>query len=54
MVKKQGLDVHAPVEDVEVPSSLKILVIFMVLCLLALMAALGFAAVQSGILSPII
>ncbi len=55
MVKKQGLDdVHAPVEDVEVPFSLKFLVIFMVLCLLALIAGLGIIAVRSGILAPLI
>jgi hypothetical protein len=55
MVNKQGRDaIHAPVEDVKVPFSLKLLVIFMTLCLLALIVVLAIAAGRSGMFVPLI
>ncbi len=46
-------DVHAPVEDVDVPFGLKVLVVLMIAFLVGLAIALLFAADQMGLLSII-
>jgi hypothetical protein len=45
-------DVHAPVEDTEVPLSLKLLVLFMIGLLASLGALLGILASGLGLLRP--
>jgi hypothetical protein len=49
--RKYGIgDVHAPVEDTEVPLNLKVLVLFMIGVLLGLAALLGILANNLGLL----
>jgi hypothetical protein len=43
-------DVHAPVEDIDVPFGLKVLVVFMIVFLVALTIALVLAAERLGLL----
>jgi hypothetical protein len=45
-------DVHAPVEDTEVPLSLKLLVLFMIGVLMSLGALLAVLANYLGLLRP--
>lgn len=49
--KKKVGDVHAPVEDVEVPLSLKLLVLIMVLALSGLITLVVLWASRLGILA---